>query len=451
MRLSPYLQTGQFRKLVVLFIPIALMTFSSCLFLFIEKVLLARFSTAAMEAAVNAAYAIQIFQGPCIALVMMSQVYVGRLFGSSEWKNIGPGIWQFIWFSFFSMLVIVPCSLLYGYFYFKGTDIESTVSSYFYVLVSISFFYPMGAALSCFYLGRGKTRLILFITLSSQVVKLILAYLFIFGWGWIPSLGLLGGAISTVIAQGGFVISLLICFLNAKNAANYASHSWHFQKKLFWECIHPGLLRAGNRILNFTCWASIAHLMIAKGSDFLLVLSIGGTLSILLSFLGDAICQAQTTSISHMLGRKDIPSMHKAFISGSLLSLIAVFVTAIPLLLFPTETFAYLFPKITLDPPMISQVFFGSWLCSAFYTWGFVPISYVLAFKDMKFSLFMGCFSWINGYFLMYFSVKIVEISADQFWTTLAIMHATNSLCYLWRTRVLLRQATQVELLSSQA
>lgn len=439
-------QTGGFRELLALFFPILLITFSNYLFLFIEKLLLARLSIPTMEAAVNVAYVCQIFQAPCVALSMMTQVFVGRWFGAQEWKSIGSGVWQFIWFAFLSMVITVPCSLLYGHFYFQGTDLQEIVRPYFLFLTLTNFLFPLAATLTCFYIGRGKTQLVLFGTLATQFLKLILGYLFIFGWGWIPSFGILGGAISTLISQGGFCLLLFLVFINSKNSALYHSREWHFQPRLFWECIRHGLLRASNRVLNFTSWAAIAHLMTAKGGDYLLALSIGGTIFIFLPFLGDAICQAQTTIVSQILGKKNISLMYKAFYSGSLLSLITVLVFAIPLILFPFLTFDFLFPEMILEKGVIQQVFLGIWLCFAFFTFCCIPLSYILAFADTKFSLFMGIFSWINGYLYMYVVMEFFDISSPQFWLYLSLMHATSYLIYLWRMKWLQTRAIKTSL-----
>lgn len=424
---------GGLREFISLFFPILLMTFSTCLILFVEKLLLGRLSTQAMEVAVTAAYACQVFQAPCVALAMMAQVFVGRWHGAGQLKAIGAGVWQFIWFACLSLLVTVPLSLIYGRFYFQGTVIEEVGLPYFYCLVAISFLFPLGAALSCFYIGQGKTRLVLWTTLGSQIVKLITAGLFIFGWGWFPSFGLMGGVISTFIAQGGLCLFLLWIFLSPKQAAIYDSHAWRFQPKLFWDCIQPGLLRAMNRVLNFTSWAMIARMMTAKGGDHLLILSIGGTLFLFLPFLGDALLQAQTTVVSQILGAQKYPLLSKAFRSGSFLVLIIVFLVSIPLLLFPSVTFQWLFPGISLSDAVIQKVFLGVCLSFTFFVFGSLPISYILAFKDMKFSLFMGAFNWINGFLLMYLTIEIAKINADQFWTALSLMHLSTCLLYLLR------------------
>lgn len=434
--------TGKVKEFTLLFIPILLVSFSSCLFLLVEKVLLAQLSIEEMEAAVSVAYICQIFQIVCISLAMMAQVSVAGWFGAKNWKTIGPGIWQFIWFSFLSMLITVPIGLAYGNYFLAQTSIQEIAHPYFYFLTSINFIYPLGTALSCFYLGRGKTRLVLIASVGSQILKIALAIPLILGWDpWIPSFGLLGGAISTLLAQGGYCVVLFAAYCSSENRKNFSSNIWKFQPKLFWECIQPGILRATNRILNVTCWASIAQLMAAKGGDYLIILSIGGALSLFLPFLGDAICQAQTIIVSQIIGARKFNLLGRAFFSGILLALVFVVLTSILLVGFSTFTFEYLFTNVTLDPGVVHRVFLGVWISFAFYTFGYVGISYILAFKDMNFSLFMGAFNWINGYLLMYIALEKIEISADLFWLIHSLMHGSTMLLYFLRTKVLCSRA----------
>ncbi|MFS8564121.1 MAG: hypothetical protein LVR00_07345 [Rhabdochlamydiaceae bacterium] len=159
------------------------MSFSTYLLLLIEKLFLARISKEVMEVAVNAAYVAQIFQAPCVALAMMAQVYVGRWIGAQNYKSVGPGIWQFIWFSILSMCIVFPIGWICSDLYFRDTALSGVGVPYARFLMAINFLYPLGAALSCFYLGQGKTLLIVIATISSQLVKLLFAYLLIFGWG----------------------------------------------------------------------------------------------------------------------------------------------------------------------------------------------------------------------------------------------------------------------------
>lgn len=437
------LTKGGPRELVLFFIPIALTTFCASFYLFVEKLLLARLSTDLMEAAITASYPCQIFQGFCIAITGMSQVWIGKWYGAKEWKMVGPGTWQFIWFSILSILVTLPLGLLYGAFYFKGTAIEANVWPYYIFLLLLNFLYPLGITLSRFYIGQGKTRLVLAATVGSQAAKLLFAYILIFGWGdWIPSLGLMGGAISTLIAQGGFCLLLFYLFLHSKNAHMH-TRDYRFQPQLFAKYTYPGLLRAITAVLTLASWTSITQLLVAKGGEYLLILSIGGIFFLLLPFLTDALCQAEITIISHMLGAKDYSLLNRVQYSGSLLACAIVVTLTIPFLVFPLNVFNLLFPAISLDETSIRLSFLGIWSSFAFFTLTFVPLSFVLAFKDLKFSLCMGIGNWINGFLLMYVAIEFLNMPANQFWLVLSLMHGSTALIYWCRMKWLISRANK--------
>src|SRR5438874_1111415 len=114
---------GELKGLFILFIPLVGTTLCNYIFQLLEKLFLSRVSSEAMAAALNATYACQIFQMASTAVVTMAQVSVARWYAAKEWHAIGPGVWQFIWFSFLSMLITVPGTLLFGSWYFRGMEI----------------------------------------------------------------------------------------------------------------------------------------------------------------------------------------------------------------------------------------------------------------------------------------------------------------------------------------
>jgi multidrug resistance protein, MATE family len=436
---------GNFRSLLRLFFPIFLATGCNVVYPILEKLLLARLSPEAMGIGISAAYAVQIFQSPFVAVAMMCQVFVGRWQGSGDLKAIGPGVWQFLWFSILSAFIIVPCGLLYGKFYFTGMNLGEATFSYYSFLIYISFLYPLGATLFCFFLGLGNTRTVLWITLGSQVLHVFLCYVLISGWeGVIPSYGLMGGPLSSLITQALYCLLMGLIFLQKKYRILYHSNDWFFKPFLFVECLSPGALRGVNRFLCFTSWASIAYLMSSKGETYLLILSVGGTLFLFVPCLIEAICEAQITIVSQLLGSQNYSLLNKAFNSAFLLVILIVAAFSIPFLVFPADVFTLLFPGAVMSQSAIQTIFFGVWVSFAFFLFSFIPISYVLAFKDTRFSLFMGFVNWINGFLLMYLLIDKVSIAPEMFWLALSLMHGSNALLYLWRMRWL--QASVMEL-----
>lgn len=428
---------GGIKELFFLFFPILFISGSSSLFFFLEKLLLARYAPGAFEAAISAVYVLRVFQVPCILLSMMAQVFVGRHYGAKQRQSIGALIWQFIWFSLLTIIIITPIGLLYGHFYFQGTVVEKLAVPYFNFLIGINFLYPLGAVLSCFYLGCGKTRLVLYAKLGSEFFVFVLSYLLIFGKWCFPSMGLMGGALSMFIGQGGFCLLLLILFLLPKQAQIYHTWDWRFKPRLFWEYIQPGLLRGLSGILNFLCWAAIVRLIAKKGEDFLLILSLGGSFFLFFSCFADAICQAMTTMLSQIIGAKRFPLLKQVFHSGVLLTMAITILLGIPLFFFPNILFQVLFPKIVLNKEILRIVFLGLWFSVSGFILTFIPVSYILVFKDTKFSLFMGAISWIYSYLFIYYIFGTLEMQPQWFWLIFSLTHFFTVYLYILRMKKL--------------
>ncbi len=175
-----------------------------------------------------------------------------------------------------SMLISVPGNLFYGRLYLTNTEIETTAWSYLYLLTAINFLYPLGAVLTCFFLGLRKRRLVFYGSIGCHLLKLSLVYLLIFGWrDWIPAFGLFGGALAALVAQGGYCLLLLVAFLNKDHASTYDTRRWLLRPKALYDSIRPGLLREVGYVVTFTAWLTTIHLMTAKGGNYLLVLSLG--------------------------------------------------------------------------------------------------------------------------------------------------------------------------------
>ncbi|MBU6384035.1 MAG: hypothetical protein KGR16_06955 [Verrucomicrobia bacterium] len=435
-------EMGGFKRFFSLFFPVLLIAFSGSLSFLVEKILFGSFSTSVMEAAIAVANIGQVFQLSTVAIAMMSLVFAGQRLGAQDGQSLGPCIWQYIWFALLSTLIVVPIGSLYGMYYLKGTLFHNIVKPYLHLILLINGLYPLGAALSCFYIAQEKTKLVLFSSICTQLLKILFAYLLIPAFAHInPVWGLYGGVISTFLSQVFFIVVLLIGFLSAKNAAQYDTRQFRLQWNLFWKCIHPGLLRAFSRISTTICWASIAYLMVSKTETHILMYSTGAVVFLFLPFLGDALCQTQIVMVAHLLGAKREAALRAAFRPGTICAYICMGIVAIPLLVMPHVTFAHLFPKISMGSWAIRSLFAGVWVSFACFTWSYVPIGYILAFKDMLFSVFMGLFGWLNGFVLMYVLIEKVQIAPQYFWLALSLTLGSNGLMYYLRAKWLCARA----------
>lgn len=426
-RFSP----GSLKELLALVTPFFLILFSTSFLGFLERIWFSHLSTTILGASINAVYVLKLFQVPCIALVMMGQAFVGYYFGAQEKRAIGPCIWQLVWFSLLATFLVVPLSFLVHWFYFKGTEIEEAATSYFFILSFCNFLFPLASAFSCFYFGRGRTHLITIATLVTVFLNAGLDVLLIFGVDpWIPPLGLKGAAWASVISQGLFCGGLLLLFLSPSNQRLYSTHQWQFKPRMFWHYISPALPRALGRLVMMIIWTANIHIMISKGGNHLLVLTVGGTISLFLTFLGDGLLQALTVLISNALGQKNDLYIQKILRSSFIFIAIIGSILAIPLIVFPH----HLLSLFALTPTeSLIRALFWVWFNTMIYILSVVPLSFLMAYKETLLLLIANLGSWITGYLPVYLGINILQLSPDKFWLLASSSMIAANILYFWQ------------------
>ncbi|HEX2579198.1 MAG TPA: MATE family efflux transporter [Rhabdochlamydiaceae bacterium] len=424
---------GSIRELLSLATPLFLILFAGCVLNFLERIWFAHFSLQALEASVNAIYLLRIFQMPCIALAMMAQAYVGYHNGAKELTNIGRCIWQMIWFSLFSMVITVPLSFFAQDLFFKGLEVEKTAAPYFVILVFCNFLYPLGSALSSFYLGRGKTTFTVLATLGAYLLNAGLDIALIFGIDpWIPAMGLKGAAFATLLSQGVFCLLLFALFVKKSNQETFGTREWKFQPKIFWKYISPGIPRAMGRLLLFAFWAANTHIMAVKGGDYQLILSIGGTIGMFVMFLSDGILQAFVVLISNALGARNYDRFKKFLNSGLLVIFVLGVILIFPLVLFPNSVVSLFSLKTTLTASL-KWCLMWMWLHTVVLMLNALLLAVLLSYKDTVFVLIASFIAAVFGYMTTFAGMNYFKLSADKFWFLTFVNMVFCTCLYAWR------------------
>jgi MATE family multidrug resistance protein len=425
------------KSLLALLLPILALSFTGCLLSFFERLWSSQCSLGAIEASMSAIYVVRIFQLPCIALSMMGQVFVGRYNGAREFSAIGRCVWQLIWFSLLSMLVTVPLSLAAMKIFFSGTSIEGEVLPFFLILTFCNFLFPLGTALSSFYLGRQKLKLVFLLTVATQLLNAGLDLGLIFGINpWILPLGLKGAALGTVISQGLFCLVLFIFFLTPPNRSIYGTSRWLLELKTFWRYLTPAAPRAFGRIALLTSWAASSYVMTAKGGEHLLVLSIGGTVSLFLAFIGEGVLQAMVVLVSNAMGAKDDLGIKRYVRNGCLFLIIVSGMLAVPLACFPDSVLSLFSLGEGVNQPIIERLretLLGVWVHTVIYILNSILLSVLLSAKDTLFLLALNLCNWVTSFLPVYLGINYFNVSPSKFWLILSGGSALLSCIYSWR------------------
>lgn len=128
---------------------------------------------------------------------------MGQHIGSGEPHKVGRLLWQSVWLSLaFTPLFIAVAVFAKQFFLATGQmpaliDLETT---YLRFLMFAAVGVVLETALSGFFSAIERTRVVMWVSIASGVLNLVLDLVLIFGLGPIPSLGIVGAAIATAIA-----------------------------------------------------------------------------------------------------------------------------------------------------------------------------------------------------------------------------------------------------------
>lgn len=415
--------TASFRELTFLSIPLILSLFSASFMGFCDRLFLAHYSLEALTASVSASYLCMLFQHPFMRMTAMGQVFVGLYIGSKKSEQIGACIWQMIWLSILSMIISFPLSQIAVPLYYSGTAIEEPATIYFSTLMAVNFLFPLGIALSSFFIGLGKMKIIFWTTVFSHLFNIILDYLLIFGIkGVTPSLGIFGAALATGISQGCFCLILLVLFLRKSERAIYQTTKFRFNLPIILNHLRVGSPRVIARIIILTAWVATAHIMTLKDGDYLMVLSFGGTFILLFTFINDGMGQAMITIASNLMGSKDYGKIWKMTRSAGIFLAITTSLLSIPYLLFPNLTLSLFFAELPSEETLQLLKHSCIWLWFFFFCYGFhsIGLSLLTAARDVNFYLLTIIFVWFSTYIPVYFAMNFWNWNPDKLWLIMA-------------------------------
>ena len=170
---------------------------------FADRMFLNWSSSIAMSAAFLAS--IVWFAILCLPLGICSYVntFVSQYHGDQQPERIGPVVWQGVWIALAAiplMMLAIPIAPTIFALAKHGAEAVQLEIRYFRILCAGGPPLLIAAALSSFYSGRGKTWVLMIVDIGVVVVNLVLDYLWIFGYGGFPEMGIAGAGWATVVA-----------------------------------------------------------------------------------------------------------------------------------------------------------------------------------------------------------------------------------------------------------
>lgn len=248
--MKPYL------KILRLVWPIALGMVNSAVMQFVDRAYLARYSMVALEAVLPATTLAWIFMSFFQSVVGYSGVFVAQHHGSGDAGNAVRSYYAGMWIAFASGLLMLPLVPL-GHMIFSATaatgEILALEKAYYGIVAAGGFFVFAQMAVASYFTGRGKTRIVFWVSLLGNVVNIAVDPLLIFGCCGLPRFGIAGAAYATVasLALQSAVLTYL-AHRDIRRIAPVSSDTPSGGIRLFLRILRFGIPAGAYEVLNMT-------------------------------------------------------------------------------------------------------------------------------------------------------------------------------------------------------
>ncbi len=337
---------GSIRELWSISLPLMISTLASLFMIFTDRIFLAHYSVSALNASVTAgtlAWSLMVGVGMITA---MSEIFVAQYNGAKLYNRLGVPVWQMIWFSLFSFIFFIPIAIWGAPLLFQNSPYAAMETEFFRWLMFFGPSYALMTTFSGFFIGRGKTKTLVWLAVGANIINIGLDRALIFGIpGIVPEMGIRGAAIATCFGYLFEASMLAVLFLSRENREKYGTALYKINWAEMKRCLKVGFPQGIFCSLEVFGWAVFYWMMTALGEMHITVSSICQSFTILLSFFCDGLSRGAAAVAGNLIGAKKRELIGKVLKSGLILLVIFNLVVGIFLVLNPDDTVRLLFLK----------------------------------------------------------------------------------------------------------
>lgn len=434
---------GSFLEMWTIAWPLILALLSTSLMMFADRLFLAQYSVEALTAAAHAgtaAYAIFVMP---ITIIGITEVFVGQYHADDQRYRMGEFTWQMIWLSIF----LTPLFYLLGKYLplllFAGTGNEENETIYFRTIVYFGSLVTMIPALMGYFAGQGKVKIITIAAVLANLVNCGLDWLLIFGWNFIPELGIYGAAIGTVIASLFQILFFLCFFFRKEDRENNGTTHFGLNVSDFWRCIKIGFPAGIAHLSEMIGHLAFFRLMILADPYYMIIASMMQSFYLLTLFLVEGLSKAVTAISSNLIGASVFKPIGNVVLSACRLQcLFAILVLSVAIFL-PERLLSLLLSSddmyLLKDPlffPLFKRTVF--WVASFFLVdglvWSFIGL--LTAAGDTRFIMLVGVIvQWLCYFLPVYIAIRYLGLGVDTAWMLIVISALLILIIYVIRYR----------------
>jgi MATE family multidrug resistance protein len=365
---------GSLQEVWALTWPLMLSYLSLGIMLFTDRLFLAKLDATLLNAGSRASMAYLLISVIPTAVASISEVIVGKLNGARDHQKIGAVFWA----CWLLMLMMIPPSILAATqataFIFTGESLEA---DYFRPLTLFLPFQVLSLALSGWYIGTGRVKIITYSTLIGACVNIFFDWVLIFGKCGFPCMGVAGAALGTGIAQTVQCLALIPLALFSKDYYSlYLTRRFKEHLPLLWTYVKEfwniGFGLGLGQWFEMLGHNMFFYLITQMGQEQLTLTVMAQSLYLLVIFVGMSINKTSATICANAIGAKNLKVMDKALKNCFFFLTLAFFLMLVLFCGFTQNIMAAFLSKhdflsLSSDPALMQSSFLTLLACCFFF------------------------------------------------------------------------------------
>lgn len=427
---------GSIKEVLHISYPLMISYLSGYLMLFIDRLILARFSNEAMNTVATVGLVCYVFDYGLIGITAIVEVLVGRLNGARQLDRLGEPVWQAIWLCIFSFALCIPLAF-WGSKFLVPTIYQELGNKYYFISMLSCPFFGLSAAFGSFFIGQGKGLVVTTAMIIGNIVNLLLSLVLVFGFWIFPRLGAQGAAIATGSAQIVQVIILARIFFSKKNVLAHGCGVWKFNFKIFKEVVNLGLPNSLSHILEISAWALVANMLATVGNEQVTLYSLGQSLFILFAFFSEGLQKGVMAISANFVGAKRYNLLANNVASASYIHIAFCVALLFLFSIYPNMIIEIFFVEDVLSMEKVSSNCLWVLLYFAFDGLVWIRSAVLTSFGDIKFIMIanvisVAIFAVLPIYILIVKSYYPNELSS---WQIASVSAIVNLLVFSYRSK----------------
>lgn len=261
---------GGVKEILAIAVPMIISTACDGIMVFTDRFMLSKLGPEHMNASMAGGVSIQVAMFFFIGLIGYSTALAAQYYGSGHKKNASATAFQAFLLALIAFPAVVlwlkPALLVSSYLGISKSqyDLQYTFMK---ILAFGSVFGLVRHTLSCFFSGIGRTKVVMFATLSAMILNVILNYLLIYGKFGLPQLGIAGAGIATI--SGHFLAAVILVysyFRKENRTAFFTAHTLRFNGAIMKKLLRFGYPAGLEMFLNFFAFSAMTQIFQSLGA-----------------------------------------------------------------------------------------------------------------------------------------------------------------------------------------